>query len=455
MDVDTLISAGWVLPVAPDERVVLHDHSVAVKNGKIVDVLPTSEAMEMYNPNETLNRKKSVVMPGLINAHTHTAMTGMRGKADDEPLLKWLHETIWPIEAAFACEEEFCQDGGLLATAEMIRGGVTCYSDMSWFPGGGAKAAAKSGMRALIGMIVIGFPSAYASNADEYIAKVQEVRDKFKDHSRIRFSYAPHAPYTVPTNTWKTLKELSDREGLPIHTHLHETKDECTASLMLDRKNSACHMSDNKCHPVEDFNRMGLLSPSLLAVHMVHLTDEEIKLCADKGVNVVHCPSSNGKLASGFCPVAKLLDAGVNVSLGTDSACSSNSLDLFAEMRMAALMAKNVAGDATVVPAPTAVRMATINAARALGLGEITGSLEVGKSADLICVDVLTHAGNSPVFDAHSAIVYAASRDDVSDVFVEGQRLLKDRELCTLNLQDVLKRAECWSAKIEEKFPTK
>lgn len=453
--VDTVIEAGWVIPVAPDESVALEDHAIIVHNGKILDILPTTEAKEKYNAREFLDWSRNVVMPGLINVHTHTGMTLMRGRADDQPLLQWLHETIWPIEGAFASKEEFCEDGALLSAAEMIRGGVTCFSDMYMFPAAAARVAVKTGMRALIGMILIDFPSAYASNIDEYITRGHEVRERFKGESNLRFSYAPHAPYTVPTHAWLRLKELSENNSAPIHTHLHETLEECTASLALDRSNPACHRSEEKCHPLEDFNRKGLLSSKLIAVHMVHLTDEEIQLCAEKGVHIAHCPSSNAKLASGFCPVHKLLKAGVNVAVGTDSACSNNSLNVLGEMKLTALTTKNLARDATVVPAAMAIRMGTINGARALGIDDVTGSLEVGKSADLICIEVQSQAGNSPLFDAHSAVVYAASREDVKDVMVAGKMLLKEKEYCTLNLADTLRRADYWRSCIQKQFPKK
>lgn len=452
---DTIIQGGWVLPVCPDETVALENHSVVVKDGLILDILPTAEASTKYEANDVLDRSSSVVMPGMINVHTHTGMTLMRGRADDLPLIQWLHEVVWPIEAAFASKEEFCEDGALLAAAEMIRGGVTCFSDMYWYPAAGARVALRTGMRAIIGMILIEYPSAYAQNVDEYIARGHEVLDRYKDEPTLTFTYAPHAPYTVATEAWKKLKELSETRNITIHTHLHETKDECIASGLLDRDNPACHLSDNECHPLEDFKRMDLLSSKLVAAHMVHVTDEEIELCAEKGVHIAHCPSSNSKLASGFCPVHKLLKAGVNVALGTDSACSNNSLSLLEEMKLTALNTKNLAGDPTVLPASMAIKMATINGARAFGIDDVTGSLEIGKSADIISIDMHTHAGNSPIFDAHSAVVYTAAREDVNDVMVEGKFLLKERKYRTLDIDDTLKRMKYWRAKIMEQFPKK
>lgn len=452
---DLEIQAGWVLPVHPDESACLPAHSVLIKGTRILDILPTSAVPAKYSPTAILARPSSVVLPGLVNARTHTGMTLMRGRGDDLPLLKWLHEVVWPIEAAFASQQEFCEDGAMLAAAEMIRGGVTCFADMYWYPAAGARVAVATGMRAVIGMILIEYPSAYAKGADEYIDKGHDVMRQFAGEDRLSFTYAPHAPYTVATETWHRLRDLSQEKGVVIHTHLHETREECSASFVLDRSNPACHMSDKECHPLEDFRQRGLLSSKLVAAHMVHLTDEEISLCAEKGVNIAHCPSSNSKLASGFCPVHKFLKAGVNVALGTDSACSNNALSLLEEMKLTALNTKNLAQDATVLPASTAIRMATFNGAKAFGLEKLTGSLEVGKAADIITIDVHTHAGNSPMFDVHSAVVYAATRDDVNDVMVDGKFLLKGGKYCTLDIDDTLKRMKHWRAKIVEQFPQK
>jgi 5-methylthioadenosine/S-adenosylhomocysteine deaminase len=305
----------------------------------------------------------------------------------------------------------------------------------------------------VIGMILIGFPSVYAATADEYIEKGHAVRDKYAGSTTLHFAYAPHAPYTVPDIVWERLHALSRSTRTPIHTHLHETADECVASTTLDRSNNSCHQSEHACRPLENFHRMGILSPQLIAVHMTQLSEADIALCAAHGVNVVHCPSSNAKLASGFCPVSRLIEAGVNVALGTDSAGSNNSLDLFQEMKFAALMAKNISGDATVVPASMALRMATRNGAYALGLGDITGSLAKGKAADLICVSMGEHARNSPVFDVRSALVYSSSRNDVTDLFVEGNHLLRDGEFDALDENEIVGRAIKWEARINAKFP--
>lgn len=453
--VDTVIAARWVIPMEPDEHVLLHHHAVVVDAGKILAVLPMADAYASYAPRSLIERPSSVLIPGLVNAHTHTGMSLMRGCADDEPLMKWLQETVWPIEAAFVSTPGFCKDGAMLAAAEMALGGVTTFCDMYWFPDAAARVALEIGLRAALGLIIIMFPSDYAQTVDEYIEKGHAVRDKYAAESTLHFMYAPHAPYTVPDSVWERLRDLSADNELPIHTHLHETRDECASSAILDRSNPACHQSNQTCRPLENFKRMGLLSPRLLCAHMTQLTDDEIKLVAEHRVHIAHCPTSNAKLASGFCPLHKLDAAGVNVALGTDSAASNNKLDLFGEMKMAALVAKNVAGDATVVPAATALRMATRNGAKALGLEDVTGSLSPGKAADITCVSMETHAGNSPVFDVRSALVYAAARTDVTDVFVEGRAVVRDGELVSVDEQSIVSLTREWADRINKKFPPK
>lgn len=453
--VDTVVHARWVVPMEPDESVVLPFHSVVIDSGKIVTVIPSSSVASFFAAREVVDRPHSVVMPGMVNAHTHTGMSLMRGMADDQALMPWLQETVWPVESAFTSSPGFTEDGAALAACEMARGGITTFCDMYWFPEGCVKASMRVGLRALIGLIVIGFPSSYASDIDAYLARGHEVWAKYRGEATMHFAYAPHAPYTVPDAAWERIRDLSVANGLMIHTHMHETAGECAASAALDRSDSACHQSDYALRPLANFDRMGLLNERLICAHMTQLTHEEVALCAERGVKVVHCPCSNAKLASGFCRCDKLLAAGVTVGLGTDSAASNNKLDLFGEMRMAALMAKNVAGDPTVLPAPQALRMATRGGAEALGLEDVTGSLKCGKAADLVVIDLETHAGNTPVFDVHSAIVYAAERTDVTDVFVEGRWVVKGRKLVQVDEEEVIGKARAWAKTISEKFPSK
>lgn len=451
--VDTLIHARWVLPIRPDPELVLSHHSLAVRAGEILAILPTTSAVETYSATKTITRPHHVVMPGFVNAHTHTGLTLLRGAGDDSPTFQWLRDRVWPIEGAFAARPGFCYDGAMLSAAEMTRSGTTAFADMYFDVDACARATVTAGLRAVLGMPAIKFPSAFAADIAGYLRLGEAARDKHGHQSRLSFAYAPHAPYTVPDAAWQDIVARAKTAGVRVMTHLHEMEDEVVASSNLDRSNGACHLSDNAARPLANLDTLGVLSDQLLAAHMVHLTDEEIQLCSDRGVHVVHCPSANGKLGSGFCPVKKLLDAGVNVALGTDSVCSNNSLNMFSEMKLAALVAKNCNRDPTVLPAKQALEMATINGARALGLDAAVGSLEVGKRADLITVELGTHSGNSPVYSVHSALVYAAGRTDVTDVLVDGDALMEDKKLLKIDEADVCAKAQKWGDAIEKEFP--
>jgi 5-methylthioadenosine/S-adenosylhomocysteine deaminase len=327
--VDLLIEPRWVIPVNPANR-VLEQHSVAVREGRIVAVLPSSEAQGRYLAAERVLLARHALIPGLVNLHTHACMALMRGLADDLPLMQWLQEHIWPAEAKHV-SPQFVYDGTLLAGAEMLRGGVTCFNDMYFFPADAARAALDLGMRAALGLIVIDFPSAYANDADDYLAKGLAVRDALREHELLSFCIAPHAPYTVSDKSFSRLLVVAEELDLPVHIHLHETQDEIGQSL-----------ARHGLRPVERLRRLGLIGPNLIAVHAVHLLDDEIALLAQHGSSVAHCPSSNLKLASGFAPVAKMLEHGISVGIGTDGAASNNRLDMFGEMRQAALLAKAV-----------------------------------------------------------------------------------------------------------------
>lgn len=457
MKVDTIIDAGWVIPVRPDPKEYLTEHSIAIHDGKILDVLPTSDAHAKYTCDTHLDRKSCILLPGFVNAHTHAGMTLLRGKADDMSLLPWLHEKIWPMEAAFSSQPEFCRDSTELAIAEMIKGGVTLYSDMYFFSEATAPLILETGIRAVLGIICFKFPSKYAQNSQEYLNRGEGVHDQFKEHyPQLLFAYCPHAPYTVETADWKDIKRRSEQRGLKVHTHLHETKDECAMSKQQNKSHPACHLSDAAEHPLIDLHEnVGLVNKNLIAVHMVHLTEKEMEVCNDNHVNIVHCPTSNGKLASGFCNTPDLLEKypNINVSLGTDSACSNNSLDLRSEMKVAALNAKNLSYDPAVCPAWQAIEMATYNGAKTFDLEHLTGSIEAGKLADIVCIEVDTHAGNTPTYNPHAAVVYSSERSDVKDVLVNGKFLYKDRNYCTLDIEQVKKKAKEWEAKILKQFP--
>ncbi len=433
-EIDTVLEAKWIIPIEPAE-IVLNQHAIAVDNGIIKDILPISEAKLRYKPQKTITLNDHALIPGLINLHTHAAMTLMRGFADDLPLMEWLNKHIWPIENQHV-DAQFVLDGTQLACAEMIKGGITCFNDMYFFPESCVEAAIHSGMRASIGMIVIDFPTAYASDADDYLAKGLKLRDQYHQHPLLSFCFAPHAPYTASDKTFNSILTYAEQLNTPIHTHLHETQDEIRINL-----------ESSGLRPIERLHQLGILSPNLIAVHMIHLTDYEIKLVHQYGCSIAHCPTSNMKLASGFAPIPALLNQGVNVGLGTDGAASNNRLDMFEEMRQAALLAKATSGQADALPAHQALRMATLNGANALGLGEITGSLVVGKAADIAAIN-FSDLNLTPCYDPVSHLVYTASREQVSHVWVNGRILLEDKKLTTINPSELQYRTAYWQERI-------
>ncbi|MCZ6898202.1 MAG: TRZ/ATZ family hydrolase, partial [Betaproteobacteria bacterium] len=410
--IDTLLEARWIIPVEP-AGAVLHDHAIAIDQGVIHSILPKAEAHLQFAPGEQIVLDKHVLIPGLINLHTHAAMSLMRGLADDLPLMEWLNNHVWPAETEHV-SADFVLDGTMLACAEMLKGGTTCFNDMYYFPEASAKAALTVGMRAAIGMIVIDFPTSYASDADDYLAKGLAMRDEYRQHHLLSFCFAPHAPYTVGDKTFTNILTYAEQLDLPIHIHLHETDDEVRNSL-----------ETTGLRPIARLHQLGLLSPNLIAVHMIHLTPEEIRQIGSQGCSVAHCPSSNLKLASGFAPIPSLLNQGINIGLGTDGAASNNRLDMFEEMRLAALLAKAQSSKAEELPAHQALQMATLNGARALGLGERTGSLVAGKIADITAVD-FSSLELLPCYDPVSHLVYSAGRQHVSHVWVNGKMLLNE-----------------------------
>ncbi|HEY9148602.1 MAG TPA: TRZ/ATZ family hydrolase, partial [Gammaproteobacteria bacterium] len=401
--IDTLIHAGWIVPVEP-EAVVLERHSIAIHNGHILELLPTDEARERYQAEHEFDKPGHLLIPGLINAHTHAAMSLMRGLADDLPLMSWLNDHIWPAEGKWV-GPEFVRDGTRLAMAEMLRGGTTCFNEMYFFPDEVARLAEQAGMRAVVGLIVIDFHTAWAQDSDEYIHKGFAVHDQVKHSPLVTTAFAPHGPYTVSDGPLEKVVMYAEELDIPIHMHVHETAHEVADGTVQYGK-----------RPLERLAELGLVSPRLLAVHMTQLSDDEIAAHAAANAHVVHCPESNLKLASGFCPVQRLLDAGINVALGTDGAASNNDLDMFGEMRTAALLAKGVAGDASALPAHKALEMATINGARALGLEATCGSLTAGKAADVVAVN-MDDLETQPLYHAISQLVYATGRDKVTDVW--------------------------------------
>ena len=433
--IDTLIHARWVIPVEP-EGVALAHHAVAISAGRIVDILPSAEAEARYRAERVQHFTDHALLPGFINAHTHAAMSLFRGLADDKALMDWLQNHIWPAEGRFV-SEEFVRDGTELAMAEMLRSGTTGFNDMYFYPEAAGRAVHHAGMRASLGLVVIDFPVPGSRNVDEHFTRAFATQDAYKAHPRITTSLAPHAPYSVSDEPLSKVVAYAEELDLPIQMHIHETQGEVDTAL-----------AQNGERPLARLDRLGLLGPRLQAVHMTALSDDDIERVRRYGVHVVHCPESNLKLASGFCPVARLMDAGVNVALGTDGAASNNDLDMLGEMRSAALLAKAVAGDAAAVPAARALTMATLNGARALGWENECGSLVAGKAFDAIALD-LSALETQPLFDPISQIVYAASRQQITDVWVAGQHLMKARALTTLDEESLRRKAEAWRERIQ------
>lgn len=436
MKIKLLIIPQWIITVNPDNQ-VLTQHAVAIHEDKLLNILPVEEASSLYDAEETVVLPQHALLPGLINAHTHAAMALLKGLADDLPLMAWLQEHIWPAEAKWA-NAEFVYDGTQLAIAEMLRSGTTCFNDMYFFPEAAVQAVTEAGIRASIGMIMIDFPTAWGNGPQDYLAKGLKLREELQHNALISTVFAPHAPYTVSDQPLQELHTHAETLNIPIHMHVHETAFEVQ---------QAQEQTDER--PLARLARLGLLDRHFLAVHMTQLTSDEIRLLGEKGVNVIHCPESNLKLASGFCPIAELTQAGVNVALGTDGNASNNDLDMLGEMHTAALLAKAVAHDASAIPASQALRMATINGAKALGLDKIVGSLEVGKAADIIAVD-LGGLDSQPLYDPVSHLVYCTTRQQVTHVLVAGKLLLNNRQLTTLDERALIAKAHAWQTKIGE-----
>ncbi len=434
--VDCIILCGTLLTVNHQNK-VYQNYALVINDGLIVAVTTQKQAQKKYQTDDWVDCKNQVVMPGFINAHTHAAMSLFKGLADDLPLMDWLENHIWPAEAKHV-NEKFVKQGTELAIAEMIKSGTTCFNDMYFYPDIAAQVAQQTGMRAGIGLIILEFPTVWADNADEYLQKAIEIQDQYKGHNIIHTNLAPHAPYTVSDESFKRIATYENELEIPIVIHLHETEFEIQQALKETGK-----------RPIERLHNLGIISPALTAVHMTQLNELEIQLLAKQNANVVHCPHSNLKLASGFCPVDKLQQAGINVAIGTDGSASSNTLDMMREMQSAALLAKGVAKNAKAVTATQAIRMATINGAKALGIESITGSIEVGKSADIISINLDT-IQSQPLYNAESQIVYACQSNQVRNTWVHGKMLMKDRKLQTINEQQVIKNAKVWQAQVTQ-----
>jgi 5-methylthioadenosine/S-adenosylhomocysteine deaminase len=431
-----ILKPDWIVTVNADFE-VLQDYAVVIEDNRIQSLAGIDEIQQLpcFAEAQIIDLPGRVLMPGLVNSHTHASMSLLRGIADDLPLMEWLGKHIWPAEAKWV-DAAFCVDGFQLAAAEMIRSGTTCMNDMYFFADEVARSAEQIGMRVVVGLIVLDFPSVWAANADEYLHKALAVHDEVRGMRLVDSAFAPHAPYTVADGPLRQIAMYSNELDVPVHIHLHET-----ASEVADAERN------NGQRPIDRLDQLNLLNPNLIAVHMTELNEFEIERIAEAGVNVVHCPESNLKLASGICPLATLLDKGVNVCLGTDSAASNNDLDMLGEMRTAALLAKGFSGNARVCDSRQAIEMATINGARALGMADRIGSIEVGKCADLIAID-LGALNTQPVYDPVSQVVYAAASQQVSDVWIDGVAQLRDSEFCQLDVSRIIATAASWANKI-------
>jgi 5-methylthioadenosine/S-adenosylhomocysteine deaminase len=432
--IDLLIHCRWIIPIVPENQILEHC-SLAIDGEKIMGIYPQAEANKRFEAAKTEILDNHVVMPGLVNAHGHAAMSLLRGYADDLALRPWLEQHIWPAESRHV-SEEFVADGTRLAIAEMIASGTTCFADMYFFDEAIAEAVRDTGMRCQIGFTVLDFASAYGKDANDYIHKGLRLNDKYSGHSLIKVACAPHAPYSVSDSAMQVISTYANELDMPIHIHCHETASEVSESV-----------DQYGCRPLERLRNLGLLLPQTQLVHMTQINDADIQLVQDHNCHVVHCPESNLKLASGFCPVGQLMDAGINVALGTDGAASNNDLDLFGELKTAAMLAKAVSGDPTTLDAHAALRMATINGAKALGWDHEIGSLEPGKSADIIAIK-MDSIPQQPLYNPESQLVYTNVGHQVSHSWVAGKPLLVESELLTLNPQSLIQSAGDWRNKI-------
>jgi 5-methylthioadenosine/S-adenosylhomocysteine deaminase len=433
--VDTLVCARWVLPVEPDGT-VLDDHAVAVRAGRIVAVLPTSQARARYSPAELIERPHHALLPGLVNAHTHAAMTLLRGRAENLPLAQWSHDVITPIERRWV-DPEYVRDGTELAIAEMTRGGVTCFGDMQLWPEVVARTAADLHVRVSVGLVVEQASSRWAGDPDEYIEKGMALRDDYRGDPLVATHFALGPAHELDDATLLRVRRLADELEIPIALPVHESASEVAASI-----------ARSGSRPIDRLAQLGLTTPLLVAVHGTQLNAADIDVLATAGAAVVHCPEANLKLGSGVCPAAALLERGVRVALGTDAPASNNDLDVLSEMRTAGLVAAGVTARPGALRASDLLRMATLDGARALGLGDSTGSLVAGKWADLCCID-LRSLGSWPVHDAASTLVYACSSRQVTDTWVAGRQVLAEGSLRYVDEAAVFERAEAWRLRID------
>jgi|TARA_B110000483_G_scaffold99953_1_gene122684 5-methylthioadenosine/S-adenosylhomocysteine deaminase len=429
-----IVSPRWLVSVVP-KRAPLENYSLVVQAGKIHDLLPAPEADRNYQGLPKYELKDHLLIPGLINMHGHAAMTLLRGYADDLPLMQWLEEGIWPAEARWV-DSDFVRDGTSLAISEMLLSGTTTFSDQYFFPRAAAEAAIEAGMRCQIASPVLEFPSNWAKDAEDYLQKGLNLRDEFRPHSLISMAFGPHAPYTVSDNTFTEIAKYSNELQSNIQVHLHESEQEVDDAIKEHGK-----------RPIQRLFDLAVLGPNTQCIHMTQLVDADMDLLEKSNASVVHCPSSNLKLANGFCPVKELSDRGINVCIGTDGAASNNSLDMLAEIRMASLLAKGHSGDPTALDALSSLECATINAARALGMEDQLGSLEVGKQADMVAIR-LDSPESTPIYNPISQLIYSTNSSNFSHSWIQGKMVMEDRKLTNLHLPSIIKRARHWAERI-------
>ena len=433
-NVDLIITPGWIAPMTLPVSVI-SGCSVVVNKQRIIAILPSDEALLRYCADTQHLLPDSLLMPGLVNTHGHGAMSLLRGFADDLPLQEWLEDHIWPAEGRLV-SEEFVRDGMELAMAEMLLSGTTCFADMYFFPDQVAASVRKAGMRAQVCFPILEFASAWARDADEYIHKGLGLYDDCKNDALIEVAFGPHALYTVSDATLGKVVALAGELEAPIQIHLHETSEEVSTAIANDG-----------CRPLAKLQRLGGLSPLTQCAHMTQLDQADISALQVSGAHVLHCPQSNMKLGSGFCPAQQLIEADINVALGTDGAASNNSLSLFATMNLAALIAKGKTGDPAAISAQQTLLMGTINGAKALGLGDEIGTIEAGKAADLIAVD-LSSIQTQPLYNPLSQLVYTDCSRQVSHVWVNGNLLVSEGQLLKLDQNEIINKAKYWRNQI-------
>jgi len=431
-----IISASWIF-TSNSEGELLSDYSIVIEDNKIIDLVPQSKVFDEYVASDIYELTDHILIPGLINTHTHAAMSLFKGFSDDLPLQDWLSNHIWPAEKKFV-SSSFVKDGSVLALAEMIKSGITTFNDMYFFPDATAEAAKELGVRGNIGLVVLDFPTNYAADPEDYLLKGFDFRDKWRNEELITTCIAPHAPYSVSDEAFTLINTFAEELNINIHTHLHETQWEINESI-----------EKYGVTPVQRLNNLGIIGPSLMAAHCVHLNNQDIAILAKNKVNIIHNPSSNMKLGSGFSDTSKMLKQNLNISLGTDGSASNNRLDVMEEMRLAALLIKGSTQSPELLPAKEAIKMATINGAKALGLDSEIGSIEINKKADLVAIN-LNSIENQPVYNPLATLVYSSSRSDISYVWINGEIKLKDKNLVKIDEDRIIQLAKKWQRKLKK-----